>query len=150
MKKTKTNSRTLLEIINEKDIKDLITVDPKSPVMEALSIMAKYKIGALIVLNKNKMVGIISERDYAREMVLEGRSSKDTMVEEIMTKKVITLSAKVKFEKGLELMNKKRIRHLPIMDGKNLIGMVSQGDLVKEMINYQKELIEELQAFVYW
>ena len=67
-----------------------------------------------------------------------------------MTKKVITLSAKVKFEKGLELMNKKRIRHLPIMDGKNLIGMVSQGDLVKEMISYQKELIEELQAFVYW
>mgnify|MGYP003962435379 FL=1 len=150
MKKRTTNTRTLLEIINEKDIKELITVDSKSPVMEALTIMAKFKIGALIVLHKDKMVGIISERDYAREMILEGRSSKDTKVKEIMTKKVLTLSAEDNFEKGLEIMNKKRIRHMPVMDGKKLIGMVSQGDLVKEMIDYQKELIKELKAFVYW
>lgn len=150
MKATITKARTLLEIINEKDIKELITVDAKSPVMEALTIMAKFKIGALIVLHKDKMVGIISERDYAREMILEGRSSKDTKIKEIMTKKVITLSAEDNFEKGLEIMNKKRIRHIPVMDGKKLIGMVSQGDLVKEMINCQKELIKELKAFVYW
>ncbi|MBT3826353.1 MAG: CBS domain-containing protein [Nitrosomonadales bacterium] len=150
MKATATKVRTLLEIINEKDIKELITVDSKSPVMEALTIMAKFKIGALIVLHKDKMVGIISERDYAREMILEGRSSKDTKVKEIMTKKVLTLSAEDNFEKGLEIMNKKRIRHMPVMDGKKLIGMVSQGDLVKEMIDYQKELIKELKAFVYW
>jgi len=150
MKKTNTKTRTLIEIINEKDIKELLTVDSKKPVIEALTIMAKYKIGALIVTNESTMVGIISERDYAREIILEGKSSKDTKVEEIMTRKVLTLSAGDKFEKGLEIMTQKRIRHMPVMDGKELIGMVSQGDLVKEMISYQKELIKELEAFVYW
>ena len=150
MKKTNTKTRTLLEIINDKDIKEILTVDLKSPVIEALTIMAKYKIGALIVLKEKKMVGIISERDYAREIILEGKSSKNTTVEEIMTKKVLTLSAGDKFEKGLEVMTNKRIRHMPVMDGKELLGMVSLGDLVKEMISYQKELIKELEAFVYW
>ena len=150
MKKTNTKTRTLLEIINEKEIKELLTVDSKKPVIEALTIMAKYKIGALIVTNEATMVGVISERDYAREIILEGKSSKDTKVEEIMTRKVLTLSASDKFEKGLEIMTQKRIRHMPVMDGKELIGMVSQGDLVKEMISYQKELIKELEAFVYW
>jgi len=150
MKKTNTKTRTLLEIINEKEIKELLTVDSKQSVIEALTIMAKYKIGALIVTNEAKMVGVISERDYAREIILEGKSSKDTKVEEIMTRKVLTLSAGDKFEKGLEIMTQKRIRHMPVMDGKELIGMVSQGDLVKEMISYQKELIKELEAFVYW
>ena len=150
MKKTNTKTRTLLEIINDKDIKELLTVDSKKPVIEALTIMAEYKIGALIVTNESTMVGVISERDYAREIILEGRSSKDTKVEEIMTKKVLKLSADDKLEKGLEIMTKKRIRHMPVMDGKELIGVVSQGDLVKEMISYQKELIKELEAFVYW
>ena len=150
MKKTNTKTRTLLEIINEKEIKEILTVDSKKSVIEALTIMAKYKIGALIVTNEAKMVGIISERDYAREIILEGKSSKDTKVEEIMTRKVLTLSADDKFEKGLEIMTQKRIRHMPVVDGKELLGMVSQGDLVKEMISYQKELIKELEAFVYW
>lgn len=149
MKKIKTQSRTLLDIVNDKAVVEIISVDASSPVMEALIIMAKFKIGALIVLNKNKMVGIISERDYAREMILERRSSKDTLVKEIMTKKVISLSANDTFEKGLEVMTKKRIRHMPIMDGKDLVGVVSQGDLVKEMIAYQKELIAELKVFAY-
>ena len=150
MKKTNTKTRTLLEIINEKEIKELLTVDSKQSVIEALTIMAKYKIGALIVTNEARMVGVISERDYAREIILEGKSSKNTKVEEIMTRKVLTLSAGDKFEKGLEIMTQKRIRHMPVMDGKELVGMVSQGDLVKEMISYQKELIKELEAFVYW
>ena len=150
MKKTNTKTKTLLEIINDKDIKELLTIDFKSPVIDALTIMAKFKIGALIVLKEKKMVGIVSERDYAREIILEGRSSKETKVEEIMTKKVLTLSAGDKFEKGLEIMTQKRIRHMPVMDGKELLGMVSQGDLVKEMIAYQKALIKELEAFVYW
>ena len=150
MKKTNTKTRTLLEILNDKDIKELLTIDLKSSVIDALIIMAKFKIGALIVLKEKKLVGIVSERDYAREIILEGRSSKETKVEEIMTKKVLTLSAGDKFEKGLEIMTQKRIRHMPVMDGKEVIGMVSQGDLVKEMIAYQKELIKELEAFVYW
>ena len=149
MKKTKRPTRTLFDIIKTKDINELITVEANSPVMEALMIMAKFKIGALIVMHKDKMAGIISERDYAREMILEGRSSRDTLVKEIMTKKVLTLSAKDNFEKGLDIMTKNRIRHMPIIDGKKLIGMVSQGDLVKEMIAYQKDLIAELEVFVY-
>jgi len=150
MKKTNTKTRTLLEIINEKEIKEILTVDSKKSVIEALTIMAKYKIGALIVTSGETMVGVISERDYAREIILEGKSSKNTKVEEIMTRKVLTLSAGDKFEKGLEIMTQKRIRHMPVMDGTELLGMVSQGDLVKEMISYQKELIKELEAFVYW
>ena len=150
MKKINTKTRTLLEILNDKDIKELLTIDLKSSVIDALTIMAKFKIGALIVLKEKKLVGIVSERDYAREIILEGRSSKETKVEEIMTKKVLTLSAGDKFEKGLEIMTQKRIRHMPVIDGKELLGMVSQGDLVKEMISYQKELIKELEAFVYW
>ncbi|MDC0423387.1 CBS domain-containing protein [Methylophilaceae bacterium] len=150
MKKTNTKTKTLLEIINEKDIKELLTVSAEESVINALTVMAKYKIGALIVMNKSNMVGVISERDYAREIILEGKSSKDTKVKEIMTKKVLTLSAGDKFEKGLEIMTQKRIRHMPVMDGEKILGMVSQGDLVKEMIAYQKELIKELEAFVYW
>jgi len=150
MKKTNTKTRTLLEIINEKDIKELLTVGPEESVIEALTIMAKYKIGALIVMDEANMVGVISERDYAREIILEGKSSKDTKVKEIMTRKVLTLSAGDKFEKGLEIMTQKRIRHMPVMEGEKILGMVSQGDLVKEMITYQKELIKELEAFVYW
>ena len=143
MKKTNTKTRTLLEIINEKDIKELLTVGPEESVIEALTIMAKYKIGALIVMDEASMVGVISERDYAREIILEGKSSKDTKVKEIMTRKVLFLSAGDKFEKGLEIMTQKRIRHMPVMEGKKILGMVSQGDLVKEMITYQKELIKE-------
>ena len=109
MKKTNTKTRTLLEIINEKEIKEILTVDSKKSVIEALTIMAKYKIGALIVTNEAKMVGVISERDYAREIILEGKSSKDTKVEEIMTRKVLTLSADDKFEKGLEIMTQKEL-----------------------------------------
>ena len=150
MKKTNTKTRTVLEILNEKDIKEIVTVEPARSIFDALTIMAQYKIGALIVMKGSKMVGIISERDYAREIFIEGRSSRDTKVEEIMTKKVLTLSADDKFDKGLDIMTKKRIRHLPVMHGKELVGMVSQGDLVKEMIAYQKDLIKELEAFVYW
>ena len=117
MKKTNAKTRTLLEIINEKDIQEILTVEPESTVIEALTIMAKFKI---------------------------------PKVEEIMTKKVLTLSAGDKCEKGLEIMTKNRIRHMPVMNGKELLGMVSQGDLVKEMMGYQKLLIKELEAFVYW
>ena len=103
MKKTNTKTRTVLEILNEKDIKEIVTVEPARSIFDALTIMAQYKIGALIVMKESKMVGIISERDYAREIFIEGRSSRDTKVEEIMTKKVLTLSADDKFDKGLDI-----------------------------------------------
>ena len=140
--------KTTLQILQEKEFKDLISVDPDRPVVDALIIMAEYKIGALVVLKNDKMVGIISERDYAREIILKGRSSKITTIAEIMTKNVLTLSPSDTFEKGLQIMTENRIRHLPVIKDDEVLGVLSQGDLVKEMIAHQKNLIEQLETFI--
>jgi len=140
--------KTVLQILQEKKYKDLVSIDPDRPVVDALIIMAEYKIGALIVLKKNKMVGIISERDYAREIILKGRSSKTTTISEIMTKNVLTLSPTDNFEKGLQMMTDNRVRHLPVIKENEVVGVLSQGDLVKEMIAHQKNLIEQLESFI--
>ena len=136
------------QILQEKEYKDLISIDPDRPVVDALIIMAEYRIGALVVLKNNKMVGIISERDYAREIILKGRSSKITTISEIMTKKVLTLSPTDTFEKGLQIMTDNRIRHLPVLKEDEVLGVLSQGDLVKEMIYHQRNLIEQLETFI--
>ena len=140
--------KTAQQIILEKAIKEIISVESDRPVVDALIIMAEYRIGALIVLQKKKMVGIISERDYASKIVLKGRSSKDTLISDIMTKDVLTLNAGDSFEKGLQIMTDKRIRHLPVMKDEEVIGVLSLGDLVKEMIEHQKALIEQLESFI--
>ena len=110
--------------------------------------MAEYKIGALLVTDKEKMVGIVSERDYAREIILHKKSSNETLVKDIMTKKVLFLDPSDSFEKGLEIMTEKKVRHIPVLKGNKIIGMVSQGDLVKEMISHQKDLISQLEVFI--
>ena len=140
--------KTAAQIIADKQHKEVISIAPNRPVIDALIILAEYKIGALIVMEKDKMVGIFSERDYAREVVLKGKSSKVTMIEEVMTKNVITGQAKDTFEKAMTVMTENHIRHLPIMDGHNVIGMLSLGDVAKEMIVYQKNLIKELEGYV--
>jgi len=140
--------KTAQQIIQEKAIKELISIESDRPVVDALIIMAEYRIGALIVMQKKKMVGIISERDYASKIVLKGRSSKDTLISDIMTKDVLTLNAGDSFEKGLQIMTDKRIRHLPVMKDEEVIGVLSLGDLVKEMIEHQKALIEQLESFI--
>ena len=140
--------KSAAQILQEKEYKDLISIDPDRPVVDALIIMAEYKIGALVVLKNNRMVGIISERDYAREIILKGRSSKTTTIAEIMTKDVLALLPTDSFEKGLQIMTENRIRHLPVVKDNDVLGMLSQGDLVKEMITYQKNLIEQLEGFI--
>ena len=140
--------KTAQQIIQEKAIKELISIESDRPVVDALIIMAEYRIGALIVMQKKKMVGIISERDYASKIVLKGKSSKDTLISDIMTKDVLTLNAGDSFEKGLQIMTDKRIRHLPVMKDEEVIGVLSLGDLVKEMIEHQKALIEQLESFI--
>jgi len=140
--------KTILQILQEKDLADVISIDPERPVVDALIIMAEYKIGALIVLKNKKMVGIISERDYAREIILKGRSSKTTLIKEIMTKDVLVLSPNDSFEKGLEIMTNNRVRHLPVVKENQVLGVLSLGDLVKEMIEYQRSLIEQLESFI--
>ena len=140
--------KTAAQLIENKKQKEVISIAPHRPVIDALIILAEYKIGALVVMEKDKMVGIFSERDYAREVVLKGKSSKVTTIEEVMTKNVLVGHAKDTFEKAMTIMTENHIRHLPIMDGHNVIGMLSLGDVAKEMIVYQRNLIKELESYV--
>ena len=140
--------KTLQQVLNDKKHKEIISIAPNRPVFDALVILAEYKIGALAVMDGEKLVGIFSERDYAREVVLQGRSSKTTHISEVMTAKVIAGKPTDLVEKTMSMMSENRIRHLPIMEGDRLIGMLSLGDLVKETIAYQQRLIAELESYI--
>ncbi len=140
--------KTLQQVLNDKKHKEIISIAPNRPVYDALMILAEYKIGALAVIEDGKLVGIFSERDYAREVILQGRSSKTTQISEVMTAKVITGNSHDLTESTMSIMSEKRIRHLPVVDGENLIGMLSLGDLVKETIAYQQQLIKELESYI--
>lgn len=140
--------KTAQQILNDKKHNDILFVEPSRPVIDALIIMAEYKIGALLVMQKNKLLGIISERDYAREIVLKGKSSKKCLIEDVMTKDVITIDANDTYDKGLEIMTENRIRHLPVVENKKVVGMLSLGDLAKETIKHQRILIGQLESFI--
>lgn len=140
--------KTLQQVLNDKKHKEIISIAPNRPVFDALVILAEYKIGALAVVQDGRLVGIFSERDYAREVILKGRSSKTTQVFDVMTQKVITAAPNDLVEAALSIMSDKRIRHLPVMHDQMIIGMLSLGDLVKETIAYQKRLIKELEHYI--
>lgn len=140
--------KTLQQLLNEKKYKEIISIASNRPVFDALVIMAEYKIGALVVINDDKLVGVFSERDYAREVILKGRSSKNTQVSEVMTSKVLVAQPSDSVEYAMSLMSDKRIRHLPVIEDDQVIGVLSIGDLVKETIAYQKELIRQLENYI--
>ena len=140
--------KTAQQILNDKKHNDILSVDPDRPVIDALVIMAEHKIGALLVTQNNKLLGIISERDYAREIVLKGKSSKKCLIEEVMTKDLITIDVNDTYDKGLEIMTENRIRHLPVVENKKVVGMLSLGDLAKETITHQRFLIDQLESFI--
>jgi CBS domain-containing protein len=140
--------KTLQQILNNKKHKELIYIAPDRPVFDALVILAEYKIGALAIMQGDKLVGIFSERDYAREIVLQGRSSKTTHIHEVMSSKVITGKPSDLVDSAMSLMSEKRIRHLPILEGDKVLGMLSLGDLVKETITYQQNLIKQLENYI--
>lgn len=119
-------------------------------VYDALVIMAEKHVGALLVIDDDKLTGIFSERDYARNVVLKGKTSKDTPISEIMTTQeyLITVTPKNTVEECLNLVHAKRIRHLPVMEGDKVVGIVSIGDLVKETIEYQQFLINQLESYI--
>ena len=127
---------------------EIWTVGPHDSVLDALRLMAEKSVGALVVVDSGSVVGIFSERDYARKVILVGRASKDTPVRDIMTTKVAYATPDHSLEGCLALMTNKRIRHLPVMDGDDLIGVVSIGDLVKGIIDEQQFLIEQLERYV--
>jgi CBS domain-containing protein len=140
--------KTLQQILNEKKHQEIISIAPDRPVFDALVILAEYKIGALAVMDKDKLVGIFSERDYAREVVLQGRSSKSTAIAEVMTANVITGKPTDLVDSAMRMMSEKRFRHLPVVDGGKVLGMLSLGDLVKETIADQQRMIKELESYI--
>jgi CBS domain-containing protein len=124
------------------------TVSPDASVFEALKLLAAYDIGALLVTEGEQVVGILSERDYARKVVLEGKSSKDTLVSEIMTHKVFGIAPEHTVEDCMALMTEKHIRHLPVFENGRLAGVVSIGDIVKAIISEQGYLIDHLVNYI--
>ncbi|HNZ57115.1 MAG TPA: CBS domain-containing protein [Methylophilaceae bacterium] len=140
--------KTLQQLLDSKKYKEVISVAPHRPVFDALVVMAEYKIGALVVLQGEKLVGIFSERDYAREVVLKGRSSKTTQISEVMTNKVLSAKPSDTVEQAMSIMSEKRIRHLPVVENDKVVGMLSIGDLVKETIDYQQRLIKQLESYI--
>ncbi len=140
--------KTLKQILEEKQIQEIISISPEKMVFEALVIMAEKHIGALAVIENGKLVGIFSERDYAREVALKEKKSKTTPISEVMTSKLIYGQANDLVDSAMNTMSNKRIRHLPVMDGNDMIGMLSIGDLVKATIEYQEELINQLESYI--
>jgi CBS domain-containing protein len=128
--------------------KDLWSVDAEQPVLEAIQIMADRRIGALPVMRAGELVGVVSERDYARKVILLGRSSAETAVWQIMSSPVITVGPVETVRRCMEIMTERRIRHLPVVEGGVMVGMISIGDLVRAVIEEQKETIEQLEKFI--
>ena len=125
------------------------TISKDQSVMQALILMSEKNIGAIIVVDNNDFpIGIFSERDYARKIILKGKNSKDTLLDEVMTKELITVTRDYNIEQCMEIMNEKRIRHLPVLENKKIVGIISIGDVLKIMIKEQKELIDHLQKFI--
>ena len=138
---------TIAEILRDKG-SEVWSVSPDEIILDALKIMAEKGVGALLVMDKDKLVGIISERDYARKVALEGRSSRESKVSEIMSHRVLCARPDQTVQECMALMSDKRSRHLPILDHKEIIGIVSIGDLVKSIIADQQFEIENLQYYI--
>jgi CBS domain-containing protein len=136
------------QVLKSKPDQTVHTIAPSASVFDAVKLMADKNIGALLVIEDLKIVGIITERDYARKIVLMGRSSKETPVRDIMTSPVMSVRPDQTNEECMALMTNSRVRHLPVMDGGKLIGLVSIGDLVKDIISEQKFTIEQLEHYI--
>ena len=139
--------RSVREILNTKG-NDVFAVKPDDTVFDSLKLMADKEVGALLVMDGDKLVGIVTERDYARKVILEGKSSQSATVSEVMTRRVLCVNPQQTVDECMALMTDKRARHLPVLDHKKVVGVVSIGDLVKATINEQKVLIDHLQHYI--
>lgn len=140
--------RTVRQLLEAK-APEIFAVAPDAPVIDAIRLMAQKRIGAVLVMRDGRLAGILSERDYARKIVLEGRSSKDTPVREIMTAEVITVRLEDDVQRCMQVVTRERIRHLPVADAAgNVLGVVSIGDLVKAVIEDQQLELDQLQRYI--
>jgi CBS domain-containing protein len=139
--------RTVRHLLEAK-APEVFAIGPDEPVIDAIRLMAEKRIGAVVVMQGGRLVGILSERDYARKIVLQGRSSKDTPVRDIMTSDVISVGLNDTADRCMQLVTDKRIRHLPVLDGGNVLGVVSIGDLVKAVIEDQQLELDQLQRYI--
>jgi len=140
--------KTVQQLLESKR-QGVAAVAPNTTVLEALRLMAEKEIGAVLVLEGESLAGIFSERDYARKVVLQGKASKDTPVREIMTEKVVCVRPEQTIEDCMGLMTDKRIRHLPVLQSKRVIGVVSIGDIVKEMLVEKEFVIQQLESYIH-
>ncbi len=139
---------TLVSQILKKKGHDIHAVRPEDTVFDAVKMMAEKGVGALVVMDGEKLVGIISERDYARKIILEGKASRDTPVSDIMTRQVLCVSPERTVDECLALMSDKRARHLPVVEDKRVVGVLSIGDLVKATIDEQQVMIDQLKQYI--
>ena len=139
--------KTVQDLLDENN-RDLVKIDPNQTVFEALSMLSNYDIGALVVMNGEILSGIFSERDYARKVILSGKSSKETFVKEIMTEKVKCISPQNNIEDCMKIMSESRFRHLPVLKEDKVLGIISIGDIVRETIIYQKFIINQLEQYI--
>ena len=141
--------RTLDQILEVKG-HEVLTAAPDATVYDSLALLAEHEVGALLVRDGGQPVGLFSERDYARKVILKGLSSRDVLVRDIMASPVISVDAMLTVDKALGIMTERRIRHLPVLDGEGqLTGIVSIGDLVKDIIDEQRATIDQLQQYIY-
>jgi CBS domain-containing protein len=140
--------KTVAEILKAKGDSTVHAIAPSATVFEALQLMADKNVGALLVMEGGRIVGVITERDYARKVVLLARSSKDTPLREVMTSAVIYVRPSQTSEECMALMTESRVRHLPVIDGDRLVGLISIGDIVKGIISEQNFIIEQLQNYI--
>lgn len=140
--------KTVTQLLQAKG-REIHTISPDARVFDALKLMAEKNVGALVVTEGGKLAGILSERDYARKVILLSKSSHEIAVREIMTAKVITVQPGQTVEQCMALMTEKRIRHLPVTEGEKLIGVLSIGDLVKEVISEQEQTIKQLESYIH-
>ena len=139
--------KNVARLLDEKGT-DVWTIEPGSSVYRALEVMAEHGVGALVVMEHDRPVGIISERDYARKVILLDRGSRDTTVSEIMTSDLKTVTRDETISDCMELMTEQRIRHLPVVEDDRLIGIISIGDVVRAVISEQQYLIEQLEGYI--
>jgi CBS domain-containing protein len=140
--------KTLKQLLEAKG-REVYSIAPDARVIDALKLMADKSVGALMVMEGGRIAGILSERDYARKVILHGKSSHDIQVRDIMTSKIITVHPGQTVAECMALMTEKRIRHLPVTEGERLIGVLSIGDLVKEVIAEQRQTIEQLESYIH-